>query len=51
MEHPLIKDISDLSETQLSDKINELNNKYMIGSACGSGENGMIYNAYECGDR
>jgi len=36
MEHPLIKDISDLSETQLSDKINELNNKYMIAQRSGN---------------
>ena len=36
MEHPLIKDISDLTETQLTDKINELNNKYMIAQRSGN---------------
>jgi hypothetical protein len=36
MEHPLIKDISDLTETQLTDKINELNKKYMIAQRSGN---------------
>lgn len=38
MEHPLIKDISDLTETQLTDKINELSNKYMIAQRSGNAQ-------------
>jgi len=36
MEHPLIKNISDLTEAQLSEKISELNNKYMIAQRSGN---------------
>ena len=36
MEHPLIKDINDLTEADLTDKINELTNKYMIAQRSGN---------------
>lgn len=37
MEHPLIGNLDTLTETQLSDKINELNKKLGIASRSGNG--------------
>ena len=36
MEHPLINNVNDLTEAQLTEKINELNNKYMIAQRSGN---------------
>lgn len=36
MEHPLINNVNDLTEAQLTDKINELSNKYMIAQRSGN---------------
>lgn len=36
MEHPLIQDISSLSEAELTEKINDLNKKYSIAQRSGN---------------
>jgi len=36
MEHPLIHNVGDLTEAQLTEKINELNTKYMIAQRSGN---------------
>ena len=36
MEHPLISNISELKEDELTDKINELTKKYMIAQRSGN---------------
>lgn len=36
MEHPLINNVSDLTESELTEKINELSNKYMIAQRSGN---------------
>ena len=37
MEHPLIGNISELKEDELTDKINDLTKKYMIAQRTGNG--------------
>lgn len=37
MEHPLITDTANLNEAELSEKINDLNKKYMIAQRSGNG--------------
>ena len=36
MEHPLITNVNNLSESELTDKINELSSKYMIAQRSGN---------------
>jgi hypothetical protein len=38
MEHPLIGNLSDLKEDELTDKINELTKKYMIAQRSGNAQ-------------
>ena len=38
MEHPLIHDVNDLSESELTDKINDLSKKYMIAQRSGNAQ-------------